>query len=686
MNFFSLLNKQMNKQKSGIFFILFFIIWFSYSSAQDSGLNSVNVQAAISSLNNADSFYSDGEWQAALIAAQLGKLYDPSTADFPYLEALCGVKLNLPNADILEKAEAACADGMIWRRYDLNSARLLCASVNYKMQRYSEALSIIRLLPFTSADSDYIKAASFYGLGRDEDARLVINEAMSSHTFDSRFAKLFFLMERGKKVSASAKQLADYILPRLYAWQDEDPSLLIFASPYETKSEENIRRLKLYRNMYLPFTDEYDGEALYNHSYSILLSLRYGIIDEQTAVAEFFNLKSNYFNPFFKRNMTVHTMYENHLIELLRIVGSSSLREKIRENLSVYNGLLLDDTNGDQIVNSKIYYKSGRPFSAEFDTAQDGYPEYMVECSFGIPSKIYGKRNSYSVVYGEYPSVKTYTSEEKNFIMRPTDLKWKPLILTELNLQLYGKNEKAESFFSLKLNERIEKLHERYLTYSCVYSEEKDTAIEGGIKKVFFDKGEPIHSEIRAGNTLYSETNYKNGFPALEKTDKDGDGYFETLSEYDSQGALKIISADLNKNKFYEYTETYRKDGSVVKTWDGNEDGKIEITHTQYKNGKSKTEWVHPKTNKKVAVYFEDGIPYELLDGKKARTIVSAGKFPVYWLRRLPDIPEKINEEIINVFSQDDLRIASYIFSINEMEVFAVRSGALIFAEIVTGK
>ncbi len=682
MNFYPL-----NKQKSNIFFILFFIICFSYSSAQDgTSINSVNVQAAISSLNNAGAFYSAGEWQAALTAAQLGTGYDTRTADFPYLEALCGVKLNLPNADILEKVEAACAEGMVWRHYDVNSARLLCAAVNYKMQRYSEALAIIKLLPFTSADSDYIKAASLYGLGKDEDARFVINEAMSSYTFDSRFAKLFFLMERGKKITASAKQLVEYILPRLYAWQDEDPSLLIFASPYETKSEENIRRLKLYRNMYLPFTDEYDSEALYNHSYSILLSLRYGIIDEQTAVSEFFNLKSNYFNPFFKRNMVLHTMYENHLIELLRIVGSSFLREKIRETLFTYEGLLLDDTNGDQIVNSKIYYKNGRPFFAEFDTAQDGYPEYMVECSFGIPSKIYGKRNSYSIVYEEYPSVKTYTSEEKVFVMRPSDLKWNPVILTELNLQLYDRNEKTEAFFSLKLNTRIEKLHERYLTYSCVYSEEKDTAIEGGIKKIFFDKGEPIRSEIRAGKNIYSETNYKNGFPALEKADKDGDGYFETISEYDSQGVLKIISADLNKNKFYEYAETYNKDGSIVKTWDGNEDGKIEITHTQYKGGKSKTEWLHPKTNKKVAVYFEDGIPYELSDGKKTRRIVSVGKFPVYWLRHLPDIPEKINEEIINVFNQNDLRIASYTFTINEMEVFAVRSGGIIFAEILTGK
>lgn len=652
-------------------------------SVETSAAESVNISAAIACLTNSSNLYAEQKWKEALFEAQLGEIYDPKTADFLYIEALCSLKLRYPNADVLEKAEAACAEGMTWRFYDLSAARLLCAKINLNMMRYAEAFAFVRLLPFPSAESDYILAASFYGLGKDENAREVINSALTKWPFSPEFAKLFFTMERGKKITPQAKQLARDIIDRLYAVQEQDPSLLIFASPFEVKSEENIRRLKIYRNMYLPFTEQYGEEELYNHSYSILLCLRYGIIDEQTAVAEFFNLKSEYYNPVLQLNMELHTMYESHLIEFLRIIGSPRLRETIRENLASYEGLLLDDTNGDLIANSKIYYRNGRPFYAEFDETQDGYPEYRVECSFGIPVKIYGKRDAFSVMYDEYPVVKTYSARKKTYAMRPLTLKWPPIQLNELNLQLYNQNEKQDSFFSLKVNERTEKLHERYLTYSAAYSQEPADEIEGGIHQIFFDKGEPISSETTVNGNIYSKTNYKSGLPVLKRVDKNGDGYFETVIEYDFNGELKKISADLNKNKFYEYAEIYNEDGSVVKTWDSDEDGKTEISYTQYKNGTSITEWMHPKLKKTVSVRFEKNIPVELIDGNIKRKIAASGAEPVYWLRQLPDIPESINKKISEIFNQNELPVVSYMFAVNEFEIFAVRSGGLIFAEIL---
>ena len=242
-------------------------------SVETSTAESVNISAAIACLTNSSNLYAEQKWKEALFEAQLGEIYDPKTADFLYIEALCSLKLRYPNADVLEKAEAACAEGMTWRFYDLNAARILCAKINLNMMRYAEALAFVRLLPFPSAESDYILAASFYGLGKDESARGVINSALTKWPFSPEFAKLFFTMERGKKITPQAKQLARDIIDRLYAVQEQDPSLLIFASPFEVKSEENIRRLKIYRNMYLPFTEQYGEEELYNHSYSILLPL-----------------------------------------------------------------------------------------------------------------------------------------------------------------------------------------------------------------------------------------------------------------------------------------------------------------------------------------------------------------------------------------------------------------------------
>ena len=126
--------------------------------------------------------------------------------------------------------------------------------------------------------------------------------------------------------------------------------------------------------MYLLFTESYDLNDLYNRSYSTLLCLRYGIIDEQTAVNEFLSAKVYYFNPILKEYVLTQAMYESHLVELLRLVINSELRNELKTFLSIYEGLIVDDENGDLIIDSKIYYKNGRPWCAEFDSLQTGYP------------------------------------------------------------------------------------------------------------------------------------------------------------------------------------------------------------------------------------------------------------------------------------------------------------------------
>jgi len=643
----------------------------------------VNLSAALSCLQNSAKLFTEEKWKEALFEAQLGEVYDPKTADFLYIQAICSLKLNYPNEDILEKAEAACADGMIWRLYDINTGRLLAAKINCMTLKYKEALELVSLLPFESSDGDYIKADALYGLGRDAEAKRLISEAMDRWAFDSRFAKLFFLRERGKRVSFFGKKLAEHIISRLYAWQDEDPSLLLLASPFETRSDENIRRLKLYRSMYLPFSESYDIDDLYNRSYSTLLCLRYGIIDEQTAVNEFMAIKVYYFNPILKEFMLTNAIYESHLVELLRLVVNSKLRNEIKNFLTVYDGLIVDDENGDMIIDSKIYYKDGRPWCAEFDSLQTGYPEYTVECNFGIPSIIYGKKNEYSAVYDIYPSIKTFTKDGIKYTMRPKDLSWAPIDLKELNLRLYGSHQKEYAFFSLKLDKKVKNLHEGTLVYSSVFSEEDTSYIDGGVKKIFFEKGIPIKAEIKVFGNPYSQTNYRNGFPAFEIVDRDGDGYFETRVGYDSKGVLKKIDTDLNKNKLYEYSESYEKDGSVIKVWDSDEDGSFEITYTQYKNGDSKTEWIHPLFNKRIYIDFKKGIPVQLFDGKETIGIISSNNGNIFWLNRSPTSIEKVNQKIIEIFNQSTLPVVSYMFSVNDIEVYAVRSGGFIFAEIV---
>ncbi len=663
--------------------LIFSSILQAVFSENESKAESVNISAALETLKKAANLYSEENWNDALFEAELGKVYDPKTADFLYLEALCKAKLGYANSDVLEKIEQACAPNMDWRLYDLNLGRILYAEINYKVRRYEDAIKLVDLLPFPTADSDYLKIASLYGLNQNEKARSLINKALTRWPEDSRFAKLFFLNEKGKKITKSAKILGNKILNKLYSWTEKDPTLLILASPFASKSEVNIYRLKLYRNSNLPSNKPYTSEELFYQSYAILLCLRYGIIDERTAVDEFFHLTSYYKNPILGEKNLIHTAYESHLVELLKLVASPRLRRKIKRRLSSYHGLIIKDINNDLIVNSKVYYRNGRPWCAEFDTMQDGYPEYIIKCNFGSPNKIYGKKNKYEILYNTYPYVKEVKMENKEYQLRFADFNYKPVILKKLNLKLFHQDSEDKAFFTLKLNSKVKKLNQKDILKYAIYSEEKDKSVEEGIKKVFYENGKAINDEIIINNEIYSKTNYKNGLPFISQTDKNGDGYFEMQTKYNNKGNIESISIDLNKNKFYEYKEKYIKNIAVVKTWDTDENGKIEIEHTQYENGDAKTEWKHPKEDKRISVFFANGEPKKLFDGTQNVKIIKMAKTPIYWLRRTPDLPEKANKKILNIFNQNELPVVSYIFNINDKEVYAIRSGGFIFAEIV---
>ena len=49
----------------------------------------------------------------------------------------------------------------------------------------------------------------------------------------------------------------------------------------------------------------------------------------------------------------------------------------------------------------------------------------------------------------------------------------------------------------------------------------------------------------------------------------------------------------------------------------------------------------------------------------------------------IPDIPEGTNEKIVEIFNQKDVQVVSYMFQLNEIDVYAVRSGGYIFAEVI---
>lgn len=289
-------------------------------------LQQMNTSYALQYLQKAAALYTDTNYAAALEYAEKGMTFDDSFADFFYLKAQCLMQLNGTRAQCLDAAETALTAGLKLRIYNREALVLLLSRLYTETKRYNEALQQLETLTFDSADRDFYKAVALYGLGRDEQAREAIETALTRWSFDVRFPRLFFLQERDKAITRESKKLADSLLQQLYVWIEQEPSLAVYAAPFDPDSQENARRLKVYRSMHSANSKTLDAQT---QLAAVLAELRYGVIDEKTAVKEFFAVTvTDHLPQRAKSTPPVSAMYSDQLIELCRLTGTNTMRKR----------------------------------------------------------------------------------------------------------------------------------------------------------------------------------------------------------------------------------------------------------------------------------------------------------------------------------------------------------------------
>lgn len=651
-----------------------------YPQTTDAELQRINTSYALQYLQQAAALYTAENYTEALAYAEKGLTFDESFADFFYLKAQCFIHLNETRARCLEAAEQAVVKGLKYRIYNENDTGLLLARLYTETERYKEALSLLETLSFPSADNDFYRASALYGLRQDVQARELIETALTRWSFDARFPKLFFLQEREKTMTRSGKKLADALLRQLYVWLENDPSLPVYAAPFDPNPKENNRRLKIYRNMHTADNQNIDART---QLAAILAELRYGVIDEKTAVKEFFAVKTAEHLPL-KNKTPVPVFYSDQLLELCRITGMVSVRKTIGEQLKTFTGVMLEDTNYDGISNAAVFFENGRPVSAFFDLNQDEYYEYQVICNFGTPDRIFTPVNGYDVQYDSYPSVHSITqkAERKEYMMRPLALQWEPVMQTELDLRLKETDPEAPSFFTLRLRDSARLLQEYDFVFSVLYSESPSPLVENAVVRTHFEDGSIILTETKRDGKVLAVTQYRNGVPVQKELDSDSDGFFESLVQYDRQGRIEKISIDVNKDKLFEYYELHKADGTVIKNWDANADGSPEIQYTQFPAGTAQTVWQHRYSGKPVAVYYDkNGMPERLTIGSKNIQLIKEQAYKLYWLEMRPPLADKIAEQIMELFKQTASEVEAYTVEIGNYELYAVRSGNEVFVQ-----
>jgi len=636
-------------------------------------LSSVNAQAALRSLERSTSLLAAGDWEAASFEAQLGASYDPLMADFPYVEALSLAARRAPRADVIERVEAALADGLFWRSYSRRDALVFSALLYAQTRRHADALSTLDAAGNPEgADADYARLLALYGLGRLPAARELVARALERWPFDARFPRAFLSREASLAADRRSREIASDILARLYVWEDEDRELLILAVPFEHDPAARERMVRVYRGMGKKDAAARPGAAAL-HPLATLAALEYGIIDERLAIGELFSLSRG------DGEERARGLPLADLVRLSRLVAHEEARAMLSSILIDFDGTIVDDADGDGEADARVAYERGRPARADFDVNQDGYPDFSVDCDNGSPRSIAALRGALSVVYHAYPDVVSVDDDRasREYVMRPRALKWAPVSARRVELGLSGVD-----FFAVSVAPGAPELTERLLVDAAAWYREELSDPEGAVRRVSLDKGMPVQAETRLRGSVYAWTSYSRGYPAVEKRDADGDGYFETTATYAGVGRLSSTEVDRNGNRKIEYREDYAEDGSTRARWDADEDGVFEVTRLSTTGGSTRTEWVHPISGLPVVAVDSGGVPRSVTYGSMIRQVTRDPAEDLYWIDRIPPTRDAARA-VLAAFNQAGPSVVSVTVKLGGLRAHAVRTGGAVYAELI---
>lgn len=641
---------------SGILFFIF-LHGMTFLFAADNG-------AAIRSIERAASLLASAQWKEASFEARLGSSYDPTLADFAYIEALSLVAQNSPRFDILERVENSLASGLFWRTYSRNDALLLCARMYAETCRYSESLFCLKTIQkSSSADADYVRILALYGLGRFDEARTLLSSTLESWPFDSRFPRIFLQREVHCPSTHASRKIAELILSRLYLWENTDRELLLLAVPFEKDPSIRDRNIRIYRSM-----GKKDSILTYTPApdpLSAMLALEYGIIDEGAAIEELF----------FAEKTGIRLSL---LTQLCHLVATPDQRKNIESRIDGFNGIIIDDANNDGIFDTRILYRLGRPIESDFDRNQDGYADYTISCDLGVPTKISLVKGVTTVIYDTYPFVRSVTVGNREYTMKPLSLSWAPV-----KWKKHDFNMTSADFFTFEFPGKESELTERLLISSSSFYTAKATDRPAGEVRVTLEKGVPVSSESRDNGHVYSWTSYKKGYQALTSSDRDGDGYFETSMMYDTQGNLASVTVDRNGNRKVEYREEYSPNGDVLQKWDSDENGVYEISYRVSSSGVERIEWLHPDTQIPVIITVEGSQPRSVRYGSVLLPVLKDPIDTVWWIKRVPLKSREIVTQLNEKFNREASSVVSCSITVDGKRIHAVRTGGMIFAELV---
>lgn len=615
---------------------------------------------AVNFLEKAVEALSRSDYASASLHAAMGSSYERALADFPYIEALSLIAMDSPRADVIARLEAALSEGMVWRAYDPVEARTLCSRFYAETLRYSDAFSLLSLVSDrSSADADYVKAFALYGSGRIPEAREAVSAALERWPFDSRFPALFMTRERVLSPTSDAAALASKIVDRLYLWENQNRELYLLAVPFLHDPEARERYIRIYRGMGRTDRLEHDPNPL-----SAVDALEYGLISSEEALDELSSLSSS-------------GIPLDLLERYARLQGSPSAVARFKTMMKGYDGTILQDVNGDGIIDARISYRLGLPQTISVDQNQDGAADYELECDGGLPVRASFAGGRGEAVWDRYPRLRSVAVSGREYMLKPLSLSWAPV-------RSYSPSfvDSLFPFVIYRPESSSSVPTETALVAHSAFFTQTDPSRPGGITRVSLQNGVPLTSESREGSLVYSWTAYEKGYPVHTMTDRDGDGYFETHSFSDPATGISRIEIDSNANRVMEYREEADSAGNTSIFWDSDEDGLSEISWKKKTDGSETLAFVHPENGDPVVVSLADGKPRSVRRGERIVPVLRDPAADLWWLGSIPSDARNLSGSIMKSLNPAGSSVVTTIVLKDGRVCVVLRSGGNTYVEI----
>ncbi|MBR4375107.1 MAG: hypothetical protein IKP49_12205 [Treponema sp.] len=709
--------------------------------------SAANRRTAIRYLQSAKQYAADNAWKEADSTAKIGLEYDDTVADLHYISAVSQYHLGASKKEVLSiVVRALDNDKSQWVDYNKDNARILYADILCGILHFKEALAVLDSEPFVySSDAEVIRVRSYYNLGfssKNSDealrkARSRVDTARKVYPEDIRFAELFYNFEykinfldkiddsekRGE-LNLDVERIADSFSSLIKSgkfYKNVGDDLRFLSVVFEKEGEDKIRMMKSFN------AEKHSSIHFAEHA------LRTGILDETAALDYFYKFSDS--SNSVPLNLSVLESFASALKE-------EKTKKEFSEYLNSYNGIIVDDTDGDLEVNLRIVYKRGRPEEIVFDKNQDGVDDWNAVCDFGVPQSVHLDENNLDIVYGNYPAVLTATynvgnvpgsivpeNAELSFSLLADTLRWSPFNM-ENDVAL--KNSLGLEFFVPTIPEKVRSVSGSELLVSSSYYTMPTLERPNAFVQVSVLSGSPQSSRYCIGSPkdlasakVYAIAQFDHGVPVLRLVDSDDDGLFETKERYGVTSDLskryiterdemqiianlfgapsantgfyvKMVMLDQNGDTVPEFVEEYTEGYGKISSWDENSDGKWDVRYVKHPM-KDEDDVVcedamfhQPFTNEIVTVSTENGIPVRVSIGNQTRVKIFSGDSSknFFWIgeKESPVLAKAAEYFIIKEFEKEGQGVSKIVqpSKNEERRYYVVKVGSSIFAELIT--